>query len=156
MVFLTSSIPPPSIPLSLCNPCKIQVIINGVRFYKNKYRILHLVQSNSGKNHKFREEWQESSPGKRDLWMLAGSRLNVSQQWALAGKKANHIWGAVSLAGQKRWLPCCIQRGCGLTSIAVWRSGPHSLRGVQRSLNESRRGQQKWWKGLKACPVRSR
>jgi len=55
----------------------------------------------------------------------------------------------------KRGLSRCIQRWCGLTWSAVCRFGPHSLRRMWGSLIVSQGGQQRWWKGLKDCPMKS-
>jgi len=37
------------------------------------------------------KEWLESSPAERDLGVMVGSRINTSQQRALAAKRANLI-----------------------------------------------------------------
>ncbi|KAK4815392.1 LOW QUALITY PROTEIN: hypothetical protein QYF61_001380, partial [Mycteria americana] len=63
-------------------------MINGMKFYKSKCQILHLGRSNAGT-----QEWLESSPAERGLGELVDSRLNVSQQCALAARRANRILG---------------------------------------------------------------
>ncbi|KAK4811153.1 hypothetical protein QYF61_019784 [Mycteria americana] len=66
-------------------------IVNGMKFNK----ILHLGWSNAGHKYKLGEEWLGSSPAERDLGVLVNSRLNRSQQCALAAKRANCILGCI-------------------------------------------------------------
>ncbi|KAK4822566.1 hypothetical protein QYF61_016135 [Mycteria americana] len=70
-------------------------IINGRKFNKSKCQILHPGQRNAGHNYKLGEECLEGSPAERDLGVLVDSRLNMSQQCALAAKRAKHILGCI-------------------------------------------------------------
>ena len=70
-------------------------MINGMKLNKCKCRILRLGWSDARHKYKWGEEWLESSPAERDLGVLVGSRLNTSQQRALAAKRANRIPGCI-------------------------------------------------------------
>ncbi|KAK4816365.1 hypothetical protein QYF61_015679 [Mycteria americana] len=70
-------------------------MINGMKFSKSKCWILHPGWSNTGHKYKLGEEWLESSPTERDLGVLVDSRLHLSQQCALAAKRANCIWECI-------------------------------------------------------------
>ena len=56
---------------------------------------MHLGWSNAGHKHKLVEEWLESSTAERDLGVLVDSRVNVSQQCALAAKRENCTLGCI-------------------------------------------------------------
>ncbi|KAK4826998.1 hypothetical protein QYF61_013098 [Mycteria americana] len=62
-------------------------MINGMKFIKSKCQILH--------KYKLGEERLGSSPAERDLGVLVDSRLDMSQQRALAARRANRILGCI-------------------------------------------------------------
>lgn len=68
-----------------------------MKFYKLECWILHLEWNNARHKYKLGEERLESSPAERDLEVLVGSRVNRSQQRALAAKRANYIRSAESI-----------------------------------------------------------
>jgi len=74
-------------------------MINGMKSNKSKCRILHLGWSNT--RHKYKL-WLDSSPAQRDLGVLVGSRVNRSQQPALAVRKTNPVVGCIK-HGTTRW-----------------------------------------------------
>ena len=64
-------------------------------FSKNKCQILHPGGNTARHKYGLGKEWLESSPAERDLGVLVDSRLNRSQQRALAAKRANRILGCI-------------------------------------------------------------
>ena len=117
--------------------------------------------------------WDGVTPGTSINWERSGWRAALqkgiwgcrstadsigasSVSWQPGGQTAS--WGAsntAEAAGEKRWLSCCLQGWCSLTLSTVCSSGPHNLRRMWRSLNASRGWQQSWWKGWKACLMKS-
>lgn len=68
--------------------------VNLMSFYKAKCTVLHLGWGHP-RFHRMEEEFIESSPAKRDLGVPADEKLNMSQQWELAVRKANGILGRI-------------------------------------------------------------
>lgn len=78
-----------------------KVVVNRLKFNKNKCHILLLGWSNFGHRNKLGEEWLESSLGGRSLGVLVCSRLGVSQQSALEVLRANAILGCLEQSNQQ-------------------------------------------------------
>lgn len=108
-------------------------ITNGMKLNKSKCWILRFGWSTYDTTINCGSGWRGVAGEQKGMWALGDNRVHVSQQCP-AARRAKPILGSpnpASPAGQKRWLPCCVQSGCNLTFSPRWSSGPHHLGGCE-------------------------
>ncbi|KAK4831192.1 hypothetical protein QYF61_015924 [Mycteria americana] len=86
------------------------------KFILMKCKVLHLGRNSSMHQYMLGATHLESSLAEKDLGVLVDTKLNMSQQWALAAKKANGILGCIrqsiaspSIPSAQPHLEYCVQ-----------------------------------------------
>jgi len=105
---------------------------NLVQFNKAKRKVLHMGQENPNHGYRLSGEWIESSTAEKDLGVLVGEKMNMSQQLVLPAQKTNGILGCTkrNVASRSREviLPLCSTRMRFPALSTVFRSGTHTMR----------------------------
>ena len=74
---------------------EIRATTDRMKFNKGKCWILYLGHGKPGCTYRLENERLQSSSVERDLGVLVNSKLNTSQQCALAAKRANRALGCI-------------------------------------------------------------
>ncbi|KAK4825268.1 hypothetical protein QYF61_026069 [Mycteria americana] len=115
-----------------------------MKFNKVKRKVLHLVRNNSGHQYLLGVTQLESSSAEKDLGVLVDTKLNMSQQCALATKEARGILGCIrrSVASKSRegilpLYPALYKKGVDLLKQVQYRA-TKTVKGMEHLSCEER------------------
>ncbi|GAB0186054.1 mitochondrial enolase superfamily member 1 [Grus japonensis] len=113
---------------------------NLMKFNKDKCKVLHLGKHNPGAQHGLGSTWLESSSGERDIGVLVGKKLNMSEQCATVTKQANRMLGCINKGITSRDKEVINPLYSVYTWNTVFSFGPHCTKEMQTGWRGSREG----------------
>ncbi|KAK4823435.1 LOW QUALITY PROTEIN: hypothetical protein QYF61_002121 [Mycteria americana] len=115
-------------------------ITNHMKFKKSKRQILQLGWVNPGYTYKLVDEMMGSSCAERDLGVWVDGKLNMSQQCALAAKRANYVLGCIKHSITSRLTEVIVPLYAALFRVPQYKKDIKLLECVQRRATKMVKG----------------